>query len=49
MDLTWVTGRIAVGGGIWTADNMSAVARASVTHIVDMQIEFDDTELAQPH
>jgi protein-tyrosine phosphatase len=46
MDMTWVTGRIAVGGGIWNAENMATVARAGVTHIVDMQIEFDDTELA---
>jgi protein-tyrosine phosphatase len=49
MDMTWVTGRIAVGGGIWTADNMAAVARAEITHIIDMQIEFDDTALAAPH
>ena len=49
MDMTWVTGRIAVGGGSWTAENMAAVARAGVTHIVDMQIEFDDTSLAKPH
>ena len=49
MDMTWVTGRIAVGGGIWTAENMAAVSRAGVTHIIDMQIEFDDTKLAAPH
>jgi len=49
MDMTWVTGRIAVGGGIWTANNMAEVARAGVTHILDMQIEFDDTPLAEPH
>ncbi len=49
MDMTWVTGRIALGGGIWSADNMAAVARAGVTHIIDMQIEFDDTALAEPH
>jgi len=49
MDMTWVTGRIAVGGGIWTAEKMAGVARAGVTHIVDMQIEFDDTSLAKPH
>jgi protein-tyrosine phosphatase len=49
MDMTWITGRIAVGGGIWTATNMSAVARAGVTHIIDMQIEFDDTVLAEPY
>jgi protein-tyrosine phosphatase len=47
MDLTWVTGRIAVGGGIWTEANMTAVARAGVTHIIDMQKEFDDSDLAQ--
>jgi len=49
MDMTWVTGRIAVGGGIWSAENMAEVARAGVTHIIDMQIEFDDTALAKPH
>src|ERR1700693_3166514 len=49
MDMTWVTGRIAVGGGIWMADNMAEVARAGVTHIIDMQVEFDDTRLAEPH
>jgi protein-tyrosine phosphatase len=49
MDMTWVTGRIAVGGGIWTAENMAAVAGSGVTHIIDMQIEFDDTKLAGPH
>ena len=49
MDMTWVTGRIAVGGGIWTAENMAAVSRAGITHIIDMQIEFDDTMLAAPH
>jgi len=49
MDMTWLTVRIAVGGGIWTAENMADVARAGVTHILDMQIEFDDTALAEPH
>jgi protein-tyrosine phosphatase len=49
IDMSWVTGRIAVGGGIWTAENMAEVARAGVTHILDMQIEFDDTPLAAPH
>lgn len=47
--MTWVTGRIALGGGIWSADNMAAVSRAGITHIIDMQIEFDDTPLAEPH
>jgi protein-tyrosine phosphatase len=49
MDMTWVTDRLAVGGGIWTAVNMAEVARAGVTHILDMQIEFDDTPLAEAY
>jgi protein-tyrosine phosphatase len=49
MDMTWVTDRIAVGGGIWNEANMIEVARQGVTHIIDMQIEFDDTRLAEPY
>src|SRR6266850_6481182 len=49
MDMTWVTGRIAVGGGIWNEENMEKVAREGITHVIDMQIEFDDTPLAAPH
>ena len=48
MDLSWVTGRIAVGGGIWNAKNMMEVTHAGVTHIIDMQLEFDDRPLAEP-
>jgi predicted protein tyrosine phosphatase len=47
MDITWLTERIAVGGGIWSAENMAVVADEGITHIIDMQIEFDDTPLAQ--
>src|SRR5215831_8612270 len=47
MDITWLTERIAVGGGIWTAENMAAVAKTGITHIIDMQIEFDDTPLGR--
>lgn len=49
MDMTWITDRIAVGGGIWTEQKMIEVSRAGVTHIIDMQIEFDDTPLARPY
>jgi protein-tyrosine phosphatase len=49
MDMTWITDRIAVGGGIWNAENMAEIARRGITHIVDMQVEFDDTELAAPY
>jgi protein-tyrosine phosphatase len=47
MDMTWVTDRIAVGGGIWVEERMAEVAEAGVTHVIDMQIEFDDTPLGR--
>src|SRR5690348_4286127 len=49
MDITWITDRIAVGGGIWNSEKMARVAQAGVTHIIDMQIEFDDTPIAEPY
>src|SRR5436305_6698174 len=49
MDMTWITDRIAVGGGIWNEDNMKELVRKGVTHIIDMQVEFDDRPLAEPH
>jgi protein-tyrosine phosphatase len=49
MDMTWVTDRIAVGGGIWNEEKMMEVVQAGVTHIIDMQIEWDDTRLAGPY
>src|SRR6266481_4144121 len=48
MDMTWVTDRIALGGGIWNAKNMAEVANSGITHVIDMQIEFDDTPLGAP-
>jgi protein-tyrosine phosphatase len=47
MDMTWVTDRIAVGGGIWVKERMAEVVQAGVTHVIDMQIEFDDTLLGE--
>jgi protein-tyrosine phosphatase len=47
MDLTWVTDRVAVGGGIWVLERMHEVARQGVTHVINMQMEFDDTELGE--
>lgn len=49
MEIDWLTERIAIGGGIWNAENMAKVAETGVTHIIDMQIEFDDTLLAAEH
>ena len=49
MDMTWVTDRIAVGGGIWNDENMEELVRDGVTHIINMQIEFEDRPLAEPY
>ncbi len=49
MDMTWITDRLAIGGGIWTDANMQQIVRAGITHIIDMQLEFDDTVLAEPY
>jgi protein-tyrosine phosphatase len=49
MDMTWVTERVALGGGIWNARNMEEIVQAGVTHVLDMQIEFDDRPLAEPY
>jgi protein tyrosine phosphatase (PTP) superfamily phosphohydrolase (DUF442 family) len=49
MDMTWITDRIAVGGGIWNDENMAELVQRGVTHIIDMQIEFDDRPLAQKY
>src|SRR5258708_40322296 len=49
MDMTWVTDRIALGGGIWNDENMAKLAGHGGTHVIDMQVEFDDRPLAQPY
>jgi len=49
MDISWVTERIALGGGIWNAKNMEELAQAGITHVLNMQIEFDDRPLAEPY
>jgi protein-tyrosine phosphatase len=48
MDITWVTERVALGGGIWNAQNMAELARSGITHVLNMQLEFDDRPLADP-
>jgi protein-tyrosine phosphatase len=47
LDLTYILDqRLAVGGGLWTADAMAALAGLGFTHIVNLQAEFDDSALA---
>lgn len=49
MDMSWVTERVALGGGIWNERNMAELAQSGITHVLNMQIEFDDRPLAEPH
>ena len=49
MDITWVTERVGVGGGIWTDEKMLECIRAGVTHVVNMQLEWDDRGLCEPY
>jgi protein-tyrosine phosphatase len=48
MDITWITERVALGGGIWNTRNMEELAQAGITHVLNMQLEFDDRPLAEP-
>jgi protein-tyrosine phosphatase len=49
MDISWITDQIALGGGIWNEANMMEVARLGITHILNMQVEFDDRTLAEAY
>lgn len=49
MDVTWITEQIGVGGALWNEAGAMAAAREGVTHIINMQIEFDDRRLAEPY
>jgi|SRR5579864_6824677 len=49
MDFTWITDRIALGGGIWNAANMATLVNAGITHILNMQVEFDERALGEAH
>jgi protein-tyrosine phosphatase len=42
VDYQFVTERLAIGGTIGTAENMRELSQAGITHVVNMQKEFDD-------
>ena len=46
-DFDFITSRLAVGGGLWTIENLSDIRRAGFTHIINTQIEFDDRTLIE--
>jgi protein-tyrosine phosphatase len=45
VDYQFVTERLAIGGAIGTLENMREIAQAGITHVVNMQKEFDDSLL----
>lgn len=49
MDITWITPQLAVGGGIWNEAKMAQLVDAGVTHVINLQTEFDDRPLAEPY
>ena len=46
LDYDWITDRLAVGGAIWTRRNMQLLAATGVTHVVNMQMEFNDSQIS---
>ena len=49
MDYSFVTGRLATGGGITTDQDVQALVKAGVTHIIDCRLDFDDSVLLRTH
>lgn len=48
VDISALTHRLAVGDGIWTPEGMSRLAELGFSHVIDVQAEFDDREIAAP-
>jgi len=45
MDFSFVTARLATGGGIFTPDDLTKLVEADVTAIIDCRAEADDSAL----
>ncbi len=45
LDYDFLTDRLAIGGGIFTRENFETLIRAGFTHVINTQIEFDDSTL----
>ena len=42
LDYQFVTDRLAIGSSIRTAEDMQELSRSGITHVINMQIEFDN-------
>jgi protein-tyrosine phosphatase len=47
LDYQFVTDRLALGSSIRTAEDMQELARSGFTHVINMQIEFDNRWLSK--
>ena len=47
MDISFLDHQIAVGEGIWSEERLAWLLRQGVTHILNLQNEFDDRSLMQ--
>lgn len=47
MDISFLDHQIAVGEGIWSEERMASLLRQGVTHILNLQNDFDDRSLIQ--
>jgi hypothetical protein len=47
LDCSWVADRFALGGVIWNRANIRQLAKVGITHVVDLQTAFDDTQIAE--
>lgn len=45
MEYAWVTSRLAVGTAITTANNMRQLAAQGVTHVLNVETDFDDSTI----
>lgn len=46
LDYQFVTNRLALGSSVRTAEAMHELARSGITHVINMQIEFDNRRLS---
>ena len=44
-DFHFITSRLALGGAIGSAEKMQEIAESGITHIVNLQAEFDDRSI----
>ncbi len=47
MDISFLDRQLAVGEAIWSEERMAWLLRQGVTHILNLQNEFDDRSLMQ--